>query len=51
MINRRRFGLFSCLGSNALGDNSKQYFSKNKYSVKTGPKNFLVGKRRKRYFS
>ena len=52
---RGRFGLFSLPGSNALGDDSKKYMPKNHKqangSVKTGPKNFLVGDRRKKYFS
>ena len=54
-VNRRRFGLFSLPGANALGDDSKHYIPPNHKkpdgSVETGPKNFLVGDRRKKYFS
>ena len=52
---RIRFGLFSLPGSNSLGDNSKHYIPpRNRQkdgSVRTRPKNFLVGKRRKKYFN
>ena len=52
---RGRFGLFSLPGALVLGDDSKKYIPKSHKGpdgkVHPGPKNFLVGDRRKKYFS